>query len=101
MKKLETAVRGLLVCDGFREAGEMDVDGKKVSWPAGFIVTIVGLYDTTGRARKYTVDPQYVSVVEAKLAGASWGSVVELDLDGKLATGVTVLYDWLDGFSVE
>ena len=100
MKKLETVVRGLLLQDGYREAGEAVIDGKTVTWEAGFIVALLSLYDEKGKTRKYPVDPKYVPAIEAQLAEISWGSVIELDMSGKFVTGVTVLLDWLDNLPI-
>lgn len=91
---LTTTVRAILLNDGFREAGSSEIDGRMVNWEAGYVVTFLPYGEKRGESiRKYVVDPSIAKSVQAELLNTSWGSLLELSIDGKKIIGCKVLYD--------
>ena len=100
MRKLEFTIRGLLLRDGLRPAGESIIDGKKVVWNDAYTISLLPLGDERGEVRKLNVSPECVNNVEKLLADANWGTVIDLETNGKLVTEVNIVLDWADSLSI-
>lgn len=95
MKNQTVNPRGLLLYDGQREAGSAEIDGKTITWEAGYTVSLLQIGGSKARdLRKYVVMPEMAAQVQKALADVGWGSLVTLELDGKQVIGVTVELDW-------
>lgn len=87
-------ILGILLADRAREAGSSMIDGKQISWEAGYIVTILLYGERKSTAiRKYVVANDAVKSVSSLLQNVSWGSLVELQLDNNKVIDVNVIFD--------
>lgn len=85
--------QGLLMGNAYREAGESEINGKKVSWDAGYKISILPLGNTKGQLYKYTVDPSVADKIDEQLADVGWGALLELTFKGKMVVDVDVISD--------
>lgn len=94
-KRISTG--GLLAGFKFRKAGQMDKDGKLISWGDAHQIILLPFEDEKG-LRKYTVDPICVDEISKKLEAVHWGCLIEMDISNNLVTDVTVIEDVLNDF---
>lgn len=91
--------RGSLIELKHRNAGQMtDEKGRLVKWDEGDLVVILPLGSTRGYLQKAVLAPDASEKIQAKLADAHWGAVVELTIDNRMVTDVEVLLDALAAF---
>lgn len=95
MKKQMLSVRGLLLNDADREAGESNIEGRFVQWDAGYILTILPEGSRKGGdIRKFKVNPGVESSIKTILSTVNWGALVTLEIEENMVSTVTVEYDW-------
>ena len=82
---------GILLDAKEREAGQGDFDGKHVEWDAGYMLTYIPFEGT--RVYKRQVAPDMVATVDKALENAHWGSLISLEMRGKMIVNVTVEAD--------
>lgn len=92
--------RGLLIELKHRKAGQMtdEKTGKPITWDEADQIVILPFDSTKGYLQKTSLDPAASVKIQAKLADAHWGAVVELTIDNRTVTDVEVLLDALAAF---
>lgn len=92
-------VRGLLLNDGFREAGSfLNEQGRQISYPAAYKLTVLPIGAKVAKdIRNFTVDEKIANSVEEQLSTVPWGSVIQLTMRGNVVADVQVLAENLIG----
>lgn len=97
MKQLSSTVRGLLLYDADREAGESNIEGRLVQWGAGYILTILPEGSRKGGdIRKFKVHPRVESSVKSILSTVNWGALVSLEVEENMVISLDVEIDWAE-----
>lgn len=92
----------ICLCDiRYREAGNAEIDGKKIEWGAAHQLIGIPLESLTGRVSKYSILPEKYQAISDKLENVSWGVLVQLTFSGKFVSDVEILSDWLTEFYKE
>ena len=96
----DVSTRGLLLDLKHRSAGSMtdEKTGKLREWIEGDVIVLLP-FDSTKRYLQNTVlEPTASALIQAKLADAHWGAVVELTIENRQAVDVEVIMDAFAAF---
>lgn len=97
MRKQVLSIRGLLLNEADRNADSAEIDGKLVSWEAGYFLTVLPFGSKKGSAiRKHRVAPDSEHTVKSMLAEINWGALVTLEIVENMVSSVTIEYDWAE-----
>lgn len=97
MKSHFLTVKGLLLNEADRNADSAEIDGKLISWEAGYFLTVLPYGSKKGAAaRKYRVAPDSERTVKSILSEVNWGALVTLEIEENMVNAVTIEYDWAE-----
>ena len=94
-KKLTAS--GLLTAIKFRKAGQMEKDGKLLTWDDAVQIILLP-FEEEKNIRKYTVEPSCVEAIHQKLKPIHWGCFVEADISNNKVMDITIIEDVLKHF---
>lgn len=98
IKGNNTIIRGLLLNDGFRQAGSMlSKDGKEeIKWPDGYVVTILSFGGSRNTdVRRLTVRSGLEDTIKKLLENANWGSVIDVEIENNRIVSLKIQFDWM------
>lgn len=97
MVRISSTIRGLLLNEADREAGESNIEGRIVQWDAGYMLTILPEGSRKGGdIRKFKVHPEVEASVKSILSPVNWGTLVSLKVEDNMVRSVTVECDWAE-----
>lgn len=99
MRQGTETIRGLLLNDFLRVAGNSERDGKPFSWTDGYVVLILPFDSKKGEPLKYTVTPELADSIALQLATVNWASVVTVKIADRKIVDLTVDLDWQDALN--
>lgn len=96
----DVSTRGLLLDLKHRSAGSMtdEKTGKLREWIEGDVIVLLPFDSTKGYLQKILLEPAASARIQAKLADAHWGAVVELTIENRQAVDVEVIMDAFAAF---
>lgn len=96
----DVSTRGLLLDLKHRSAGSMtdEKTGKLREWIEGDVIVLLPFDSTKGYLQKTLLEPTASARIQAKLADAHWGAVVELTIENRQAVDVEVIMDAFAAF---
>lgn len=90
-------IGGLLLKVAHRSAGEMEKNGKLISWEERYQLVILPFEDDRNIV-KYSINPACEDKILRQLDEVHWATLIELELDGREVVSVEVVSDILRDF---